>query len=141
MTRRDLREHIFKLIFTLDFYNDESGRGEQEELYFEQVPDEEIASPPTFASEEEQAYIRNKAEKIQEKLPELDEAINDVAKGWKTGRMAKADLAILRLALYEIKFDEEIPAGVAINEAVELAKKYGSDASAAFINGILAKFA
>ena len=70
---------------------------------------------------------------------EIDEKINEVAKGWKTQRMGKADLSILRLAVYEMKYDEEIPVNVAINEAVELAKKFGSDDSPAFVNGILAK--
>ena len=72
-------------------------------------------------------------------IPEIDEKINEVAKGWKTQRMGKADLSILRLAVYEMKYDEEIPVNVAINEAVELAKKFGSDDSPAFVNGILAK--
>lgn len=65
--------------------------------------------------------------------------INEVAKGWKTGRMGKAELAILRLAVYEMLYDEEVPVKVAINEAVELAKTFGGDDSAAFVNGILAK--
>ena len=64
-----------------------------------------------------------------------------MAKGWKTGRMGKAELAILRLAVYELKYDEDVPVKVAINEAVELAKKFGGDESPAFVNGILAKLA
>ena len=75
------------------------------------------------------------------KLPEIDERINQEARGWRTGRMAKADLAVLRLGVYEIMFDEDIPDGVAINEAVELAKSFCSDASPAFVNGVLARFA
>ena len=55
--------------------------------------------------------------------------------------MAKVELTIIRLAVYEIKFDESVPTGVAINEAVELAKKFGQDGSPAFVNGVLAKFA
>ena len=69
----------------------------------------------------------------------LDEKINGVAEGWKTKRMGKAELTILRLASYEMKYDDEIPEKVAINEAVELAKKFGGKDSPAFINGILAK--
>ena len=76
---------------------------------------------------------------IAKKVPEIDESINQIATGWKTGRMGKAELTILRLAVYEMKYDDEIPVGVAINEAVELAKKFGSDDSPAFVNGILAK--
>lgn len=62
-----------------------------------------------------------------------------MAEGWKTGRMGKVDLTLIRLAVYEMKYDEDVPVGVAINEAVELAKKYGTDESPAFINGVLAK--
>ena len=65
--------------------------------------------------------------------------IRDQAEGWKTRRMGKVELTILRLAVYEIQYDEEIPEKVAINEAVELAKKFGRDESPAFINGVLAK--
>ena len=69
------------------------------------------------------------------------QSINEVSKGWKTIRMGKVDLTLIRLAVYEIRFEEEIPVKVSINEAVELAKKYGTDDSPAFVNGILAKFA
>lgn len=67
--------------------------------------------------------------------------LNASAKGWKTSRMGRVDLTILRLAVYEMKFDEDIPEKVAINEAVELSKKFGGDESPAFINGVLAKIA
>ena len=83
----------------------------------------------------------NKYANIVTQKSEIDAMINQIAEGWKTERMGKVDLTILRLAVYEIKFDEDVPASVAINEAVELAKKFGQDGSASFINGILAKFA
>ena len=93
------------------------------------------------ADDEECAYISAKYRKIVEKLDTIDSMLNEKAENWDTARMGKVDLTILRLAVYEITFDEEIPTGVAINEAVELAKKFGQDASSGFINGILAKFA
>ncbi len=74
-------------------------------------------------------------------LVRIDQSLNEKVQGWDTGRMGKVDLTILRLAVYEIVFDEEIPTSVAINEAVELAKKFGQDSSPAFVNGVLAKFA
>lgn len=86
-------------------------------------------------------YISGKCKDIIAHLGEIDAAINEVAEGWKTGRMGKVDLTLLRLAVYEMKYEEDIPVGVAINEAVELAKKYGTDDSPAFINGVLAKLA
>ena len=75
-----------------------------------------------------------------EQLDEIDGMINHEAKGWTTERMVKIELTILRIAIYEIKFDEDVPAGVAINEAVEIAKKFGQEESAGFVNGVLAKF-
>lgn len=70
-------------------------------------------------------------------LKEIDEMIDAKSKDWSIDRIAKMDLPILRVAVYEIKHREDIPVGVSINEAVELAKKYGSDDSARFINGVL----
>lgn len=129
MTRRELREHIFKLLFFVEFHPDEE-LPEQLSLYFEQLGE---------VQEKDQTYMQEKYEHVKEKLPEIDASLTAVAKGWRTERMGKADLAILRLAVYEMKYDPDIPTGVAINEAVELGKTFGGDDSSAFINGILAK--
>ncbi len=74
---------------------------------------------------------------VMNSLKEIDEIIEAKAKDWTIGRIAKMDLPILRVAIFEIKHREDIPVGVSINEAVELAKKFGSDDSAKFINGLL----
>ena len=76
-----------------------------------------------------------------ERKEEIDTLLNEVTEGWKTTRMNRVDLTILRLATYEVKWDADIPTGVAINEAVELAKKYSSDDGPSFVNGVLAKVA
>jgi N utilization substance protein B len=131
MSRRELRERIFKLLFRVEF-NSMEDMPEQEKLFFEEE---------SSAKEEDAAYISDKYYKIKEKLTEIDAMLNEKAEGWDTSRMSKVDLTILRLAVYEIKYDESVPVGVAINEAVELAKKFGQDASSGFVNGILAKFA
>lgn len=131
MSRRELREQIFKLLFRVEF-NSMEDMPEQEQLFFE----EEDA-----AKEEDAVYVSDKYKKITEKLTEIDTLLNEKAEGWDTTRMSKVDLTILRLAVYEITYDESVPTGVAINEAVELAKKFGQDASSGFVNGILAKFA
>ena len=86
-------------------------------------------------------YIKEKLFKVIDVLPELDVKLADKVEGWDINRMGKVDLTILRLALYEMTYDDEIPEGVAINEAVELAKKFGQDNSKAFVNGVLSKFA
>lgn len=131
MSRRELREQIFKLLFRVEF-NSMEDMAEQEQLFFE---DEDAAK------DEDAVYISDKYHKISEKLSEIDSQLNEKAQGWNTGRMNKVDLTILRLAVYEICYDEDVPTGVAINEAVELAKKFGQDASFGFVNGVLAKFA
>ncbi len=129
MTRHEVREHIFRLLFMVEFHEGEELK-EQAALYFDEVEG---------ISEKNHAYILEKLENMIEKVPELDAALNEAAEGWKTARMGKTELTILRLAAYEITCDEDIPARVAINEAVELGKTFGGDESPAFINGILAK--
>lgn len=133
MKRSELREHIFRMIFGYEF-NSDAEMPEQMQLYFEQL-DEEDGVP----TEGEVTYIRDKALNVILKTEEIDGMLNTNTKGWKTSRMNKVDLSILRLAVYEIKWDDEIPAGVAIDQAVELAKKYSGDEGPSFINGVLAK--
>ena len=131
MTRRALREQVFLMLFRVEFHDAEE-LNEQIALYKEQLEE---------CSEEDCAYIVNKFMGIVEKLEEIDVAINEVSKGWKFSRMAKVDLALIRLAVYEMKYEEDVPVKVAINEAIELAKQYGTDDSPAFVNGVLAKLA
>ena len=89
--------------------------------------------------EEDRRTIEERFRAVCGKVPEIDAILNATAKGWKTDRFGSADLAIMRVAVYEMLFDEKIPEGVAINEAVELAKQYGGDESPTFVNGILGK--
>lgn len=129
MTRSIIREHIFKILFRAEFYNKEE-LIQQTDYYVSEL---------SSAKDKEIEYIKEKTLAIIDKLSEIDEIINENSDGWPTNRLGKAELTIMRLAVYEIRFDEEIPDGVAINEAVELSKKYGSDNSSSFVNGVLAK--
>lgn len=131
MKRTQLREHIFKMVFCMDFCPEEE-MPEQLALYTGQLES---------AGEEDLEYISGKSKKIAARTEEIDGLINEHATGWKTGRMNKVDLTILRLAVYEMKWDEDVPTGVAIDEAVELAKKYSGEEGPAFVNGVLAKLA
>lgn len=131
MGRSELREHIFKMLFLVEF-NGEEEMPEQVALYLDQIEN---------LTEENREYIEKKHVAIAGKVEEIDELLNLHTTGWKTTRMNKVDLTILRLAVYEIKWDEDVPAGVAINEAVELAKKYSSDEGPSFVNGVLGKVA
>lgn len=129
MGRSELREHIFRVLFRIEFQPKEEME-EQLALYLEELES---------AKDTEKEYIRTKYAAIAEKVEMIDEKINASVTGWKTSRMGKVDLTILRLAVYEIEWDEEVPQGVAINEAVELAKRYGGEESPSFINGVLGK--
>ena len=131
MSRRELREHIFRLLFRAQFHTAQEME-EQIDFYVEALHEPDQADVD---------YIRRKTERIMEKLEKLYECINAVATGWKVDRMGTFDLTIIRLAFFEMAYDEDVPTGVAINEAVELAKRYGSDESPSFVNGVLAKLA
>ncbi len=138
MTRSEIREHIFKLVFRVEF-NGSDEMPAQLNRYFEDPASDD--DRPVDFEEDDENYIKDKFDRIVAKMDELDAMINGHAKGWDTGRIGKVDLAILRLAIFEMVFDDDIPVGVAIDEAVELAKKYGQDESASFVNGILAGIA
>ncbi len=72
---------------------------------------------------------------------EIDEAIEQVSTNWRMDRMAKVDRNVLRLAVFELRWRDDVPVKVCINEAIELGKKYGSESSAAFVNGVLDRVA
>ena len=127
MKRRELREHIFQLLFRVEF-NEKDEMAKQVGLFVEDMEEE------TEVKERDKTYISEKYAKIVEKLPEIDKMLDEVSKGWKTSRMGKVELTILRLAVYEMRFDEDIPQKVAINEAVELSKKFGGNEAPAFVN-------
>lgn len=145
MTRRELREHCFKLLFCADFYPAEETKEQIEDYFTEPIEDvstpdglEEILHSPAL-DVFDSGYVKDKVGRIMNVIPDLDQQLNEIAKGWTTKRMGKVELTILRLALFEIKYDDDVPEKVAINEAVELAKKFGGDDSPSFVNGILAK--
>ena len=131
MGRREMREHIFKLLF-LNEFNGTEEMPQQIQLYFDGLED---------LNPVEQAYMENKYAKITERLEELDSILNEKSAGWKTKRMSKVDQNILRLAVYEMKYDEDVPVKVAINEAIEISKSFGGEDSASFVNGVLGKIA
>lgn len=129
MTRAAIREHIFILLFRVEFH-DNTEVEEQIRLYLSDFPS---------MGEEDLTYITEKTKNIISLIPDIDEKINSVSEGWPVNRLGKAELAIMRLAVYEMLYDEEIPTNVAIDQAVELAKKFGGDNSPSFVNGVLAK--
>lgn len=139
MTRSELRENVFQMLFRTEFHNGEDFAGQIELLCdgFYNLKEDDVKTTALTGREIEE--IKSRTVAVAEKISEIDEKINSVSVGWKTSRMGKVDLAILRLAVYEIMYDEKIPNPVAINEAVELAKKFGTDDSSSFVNGVLGK--
>ena len=129
MTRREFREHTAKLTFVFEFYPEDEWK-EQFEAYADYA---EI-------KEEDRESLWKRVLAVDEKKADIDSFIDGASKKWRINRLSKTDLMLLRVAVYEIKFDSEIPDKVSVNEAVELAKIYGGDESPAFINGVLAKF-
>ena len=131
LSRRVSRELAMKLLYQFQLRDDDIH--EQIELFLSE------AERPLEALEKE--YFLDVVQGAMEKRDEIDSLIQNHARGWSLERMPKVDLAIMRLAIYELRFRKDIPWNVSINEAVELAKKYGGDQSKTFINGVLGKVA
>ena len=145
MSRRNLREHCFKLLFCISFHSKEE-YDEQIESYMEQIEEiEEIEDNKkeivhkVNLSKEDEKVVKDMVEDILLHLKEIDEVLSKATLNWKLERLGKVELTILRIACYELNYDEDVPEKVAANEAVEIAKKFGGDDSFGFINGILAK--
>ena len=138
MNRHEVRKEVFKAVFMNEFHDTDDMEGVIDTFLQGRNNAETEDLAKNNKTPEDEEYIKTKSEAIIAKLPEIDELINKSVDGWKTTRMAKVDLTLIRLALYEIKY-EALPVGVAINEAVSLADEFGTDSSAGFVNGALAK--
>jgi len=124
LKRREAREIVVGLLFESEFRGDES----YVEIYARSAEEREIP---------EDTYIKTAYYTIFEQRETIDRCIGSHAHGWRTDRMTKLSRSILRLAVYEMLYEKEIPYSVSINEAVELAKKFDDDKARPFINGIL----
>ena len=133
MTRSEAREHVFRILYEVQFRPAED-MTELTEVYMEVFPDDAVAL-------EDRNFILGEVLGTMEHVKALDEKIAGCLHGWNINRLSKVDLAILRLALYEMEYVDEIPKSVSINEAVNLAKKYSQDVARSFVNGVLANFA
>ncbi len=129
MSRKIARELAFKVIFSVDFQHE----NEDVEKLIMNLEDE-----TKEITQEDKEYINDIVQGVIAKKEELDEKIRKYLKGWTMDRISKTDLAILRLAIYEITYREDIPYKVSVNEAVELAKTFSDSTSSSFINGVLA---
>ena len=128
MGRKKARDNVFKCIYELEFDRDKSLEDILEFCYLENSNEQE-----------EKEYIEKVLKGVSENLDSIDSIILSKLKNWSMQRIAKIDLAILRLAVYEIAYLNDIPVKVTANEAVELAKMYGNNTSKSFVNGVIAK--
>ena len=124
MNRKEAREFVMQVVFHMEVHKDFA-------------PQALIKFPMYEKMANQKEYVDAVVAKICENIESIDETLNANSKGWPVTRMPKTDLAIARLATCEILYMEDIPKAVAINEAVELAKSYGTDNSAKFINAVL----
>lgn len=142
MTRKTAREIAVELCFAAAA--NEIATDELLEAFFEPEHYETLQSENELFSElpdeKQMAYIRALTTMSREKADELDKLIGRYARGWKSERISRTARAILRIALIEILYMDEIPAAVAINEAVELDKNYDEPETVAFVNGVLGGF-
>lgn len=130
MSRKTAREVAMKLAFASLFGGEETYEGVLEKSSIEEAP-----------SEEDIEYSQEVLAGIQANAAEIDAAIDELAIGWRIERMPKVDLCVMRIAVYEMMYRDDIPCGVSINEAVELAKQFGGDRSSSYINGMLGTLA
>lgn len=128
MGRRYARESAMKLLYQMEMNDDFSDKAM--EVFFDNNK---------FDSGEK-LYIDDAIRTIVENLKSIDSSIDAYIDGWQLHRLAKVDLSILRIAIYEIVYREDIPIQVSINEAIEIAKKYSTDEASRFINGVLGSF-
>ena len=136
MTQHDKRCELFKGVFLMGFFDEQEGLKAFELLGGKHITDEDSMD---VLPEDVRQEVFTRLQDLTEHLSEIDEIIDRNATDWKRERMAKVDLAIIRLAVYETTFDDNIPEGVAINEAVEIAKEFGGDSSPSFVNGVLGR--
>ena len=136
MTQHDKRCELFKGVFLLGFFDKEEGLESYNRLAGKHITDEDSVD---VLPENVRKEIYDRMQDLTAHLSEIDAVIDEYATDWRRDRMAKVDLAIIRLAVYEIRFDENIPDKVAANEAVEIAKEYGGESSPSFVNGVLGR--
>ena len=141
MTRREIRDKIFKIVFTAEFNTLDEMRDQIDLAFDTEMPGDEEDDPLLYASvsDSDRQYITDKVMDIMSRKDDRDKTISEISEGWKLPRIGKEELAILRLGVYEVIYDSSIPEKVAINEAVELSKKYCDASASKFVNALLAK--
>lgn len=145
MTRREVREVAFMVLFQMEFRSDVNIDDTVRQYYTmdgeNTDEDDNDESQIVKLSPADRKYIEEIAEGVKEHKKEIDDIIAEFAKGWTVERLIKVDAAALRYGIFEMKYmQEKTPPEVCINEAVEISKKYGTEKSKAFVNGVLSSY-
>ena len=144
MGRKNSRKHAFVLIYQAQFHEETEvtflSQHYLEQVQLDQLEQERFENEkPEYLTAEDNKFIMGELHGTLENLEMIDKIISENLIRWTIDRISKVDLSILRLAIYELKFVEDIPVGVAISEAMHLAREFSDDESPNFINGILGK--
>ena len=138
--RREVRELVFKTLFSCDLGNETDPFLLLEYITKDrEMAGREAAHPAVKLSESENRYARRLTSGVLSRRIELDDIISSYSVDWNVERLGGAERSILRMGFYEMLYDEKLPPAIAINEAVDLIKKYGTSEAAKFVNGILGK--
>lgn len=145
MTRREVREVAFMVLFQTEFHSDVDIDATVKQYYTlddDSTDTEDEDTVPTVSlSQTDRAYIEAVAAGVKEHKKEIDDIISEFARGWTVERLIKVDVAVLRYGIFEMTYMQELtPPEVSINEAVEISKKYGTEKSKAFVNGVLSSY-
>ncbi len=143
MTRREVREVAFMMLFQMEFISDVSVDDTVNQYYTldADVVDEDAEDKSVKLSPADRKYIQTVIDGVKEHKKDIDGIISEFAKGWSIERLIKVDVAVLRFGVFEMTYlNDKIPPEVSINEAVEISKKYGTEKSKAFVNGVLSSY-
>jgi N utilization substance protein B len=138
LSRRRAREIALQVLYSIDA-NADVDPGAALSFYFDRFASEEREDDPpeSEAAPVDQTFVETLVRGVSERRDQIDEMLGQLSRNWRIERIARVERTILRMALYELKFRDDIPARVTINEAIELAKRFGSADASAFVNGLL----
>ena len=140
MSRRRAREIALQVLYSIDANSDVDPKSALA-FYFDRFAAEEREDDAPEAEAEagpvDQSFVETLVREVSERRGEIDDLLGQLSRNWRIERIARVERTILRMALYELKFRDDIPARVTINEAIELAKRFGSADASAFVNGLL----
>lgn len=137
MKRRLARELVVQCLYQMEMNEVESA--DAVDMLLEEASEENESEHEVRNEEELKKYVLSQVNSIWETKPAIDDMLEHYLKNWQMSRLSRVDRQVLRLATWEMVFDSDVPAKVAVNEAIELAKHFGTDDSGKFVNGVLGK--